>query len=238
MEIKSMGEHMSTSPKAIFNRAKKEGRKLLTIDESFEVLKSYKIPIASYKVVKNKEDAIKFANKLGYPVVLKAISKKITHKTDVGAISLNLRSEETTLQAFDEILKNMKKAKVKVDGILVQKAINGGQDIMIGGKKDPQFGQTIAFGPGGIFVEAFEDLSFRVVPITKTDAEEMMKETKGYKILAGFRGKKYDTNELAEILMKVSRLLNENQNITELDINPIIVLQKGATAVDARIILE
>jgi len=175
---------------------------------------------------------------LGYPVVLKAISKKVSHKTDVGAIFLSLYSEKAVQDAFDEISKNVKKAKAKLDSVLVQKMIVGGQEIMIGGKKDPQFGQTIAFGLGGIFVEVLEDVAFRVVPITKKDAEKMMKEIKGYKILSGFRGKKYDTGAIVDALMKISKMLDENQNIAELDLNPIIALPKGTIAVDARIILE
>lgn len=224
--------------KIIFNKAKKEDRKILTIDESFEVLKEYRIPVADYAVVKSKSDAVEAAKQLGYPVVLKAISKKVSHKTDVGAIFLSLYSEKAVQDAFDEISKNVKKAKAKLDSVLVQKMIVGGQEIMIGGKKDPQFGQTIAFGLGGIFVELLEDVAFRVVPITKKDAEKMMKEIKGYKILSGFRGKKYDTGAIIDALMKISKMLDENQNIAELDLNPIIALPKGTIAVDARIVLE
>jgi acetyl-CoA synthetase (ADP-forming) len=224
--------------KTIFNKAKKEDRKILTIDESFEVLKEYRIPVADYVVVKSKSDAVEAAKQLGYPVVLKAISKKVSHKTDVGAIFLSLYSEKAVQDAFDEISKNVKKAKAELDSVLVQKMIVGGQEIMIGGKKDPQFGQTIAFGLGGIFVEVLEDVAFRVVPIKKEDAEKMMKEIKGYKILSGFRGKKYDTGAIVDALMKISKMLDENQNIVELDLNPIIALPKGTIAVDARIILE
>ena len=224
--------------KIIFNKAKKEDRKILTIDESFEVLKEYRIPIADYAVVKNKSNAVDAANQLGYPVVLKAISKKVSHKTDIGAIFLSLYSEKAVQDAFDEISKNVEKAKAKLDSVLVQKMISGGQEIMIGGKKDPQFGQTIAFGLGGIFVEVLEDVAFRVVPIKKEDAEKMMKEIKGYKILSGFRGKKYDIDAIMDTLMKISKMLDENQNIAELDLNPIIALPKGTIVVDARIILE
>lgn len=225
-------------PKAIFSKLHKEGRKLLTLEESLEVLKQYKIPVADYAVAKSKEEAVKAAKRLGYPVVLKAISKKVTHKTDVGALALNLSSEEAVRKAFAEISKNIEKVKTKEDGMLVQKMVSGGIEVIIGGKKDSQFGQTIAFGLGGVFVETFEDVAFRIVPITKADAEEMMKDTRGYKILTGFRGKIYDTEALADALIKVSKLLDENQNIAELDINPVIVLPKGTVAVDARIVLE
>jgi acyl-CoA synthetase (NDP forming) len=135
----------------------------------------------------------------------------------------------------------VKKASADFGGVLIQPMVGAdsyAQEIIIGGKKDPQFGQTIAFGLGGVFVEVFEDISFRVVPIENHDAESMMKETKGYKILSGHRGKTYDIKSVEEVLMKTSKLLEENEGIAELDINPLMVLKKGALAVDGRIILE
>lgn len=220
---------------------KKEGSKVLTITESFEMLKKYKIPIADYEIAKTADDAAKAAKKIGYPVVLKAISKKAIHKTDIGGIILDIKSEKEVPTAFDKIKKNLKKVGADFGGVVVQEMVGGGtdsQEIIIGGKKDPQFGQTIAFGLGGVFVEIFEDITFRVVPITTKDAEEMIKEIKGYKILSGYRGKKYDTVALSNILLKVSKLLEENEDIVELDINPIMALPKGAVAVDARAVIK
>jgi len=224
----------------IFARAKKEGRKLLTLDESFDALKAYKIPVAGYAVARNANEAARAAEKIGYPVVLKIISKKITHKTDVGGVILGLRSAEDVRTAFEKISKNMKRAKVRLESVLVQKMVDGGQQVIVGGKKDSQFGQTVVFGAGGIYVEAFEDVSVRVTPLTSKDAEEMIKETKVYKTLENFRGKMYDTDAVVDVLLKVSKLLDENQGVVELDVNPVVVLPKnmGAVAVDARIVLQ
>jgi acyl-CoA synthetase (NDP forming) len=116
--------------------------------------------------------------------------------------------------------------------------VGDGLEIIVGGKKDAQFGQTVMFGLGGIFVEVFGDVSFRVVPIEKKDALEMMQETKGYKILKGYRGKKHDVNAVADVLVKVSKFLEKNDEVAEMDINPLIVLPHGAVGADARIIVE
>lgn len=221
----------------------KKGRskkvKVLDITESFDLLKKYRIPVADYGIAKTADSAIKSAKNIGYPVVLKAISKKATHKTEAGGLIFDIDSDKEVKAAFDKLKKNMKKVKADFGGVVVQKMIGrGSQEVIIGGKEDPQFGQTIAFGLGGIFVEVFEDVTFRVVPIEKRDAEEMIKEIKAYKVLSGYRGKKYDTKAVSEILMKVSKLLEENKNVVELDINPIMVLKRGAVAVDARVIIE
>lgn len=213
--------------------------KTLSITESFDLLKKYRIPIADYTVAKTPDAAAKAAKEIGYPVVLKAISKKATHKTEVGGLVFDIDSDKEARVAFGKIKKNMKKAKADFGGVVVQKMIGrDSQEVLIGGKRDPQFGQTIAFGLGGVFVEVFEDIAFRIVPIEKKDADEMIKEIKAYKVLSGYRGKKYDTGAVSSILMKVSTLLDENKTIAELDINPVMVLPKGAFAVDARIVIE
>lgn len=213
---------------------------ILAIDKSLKLLEKYKIPLAKYALVKNENQAKKIANKIGYPVVLKAISPQVIHKTDLGAIVTNIKTEEKIVENYKKIISNVKKKipKAKIQGVLVQKMIEGGQEVIVGGKKDKQFGQTIAFGLGGVFVEVMEDISFRVVPITRKHAEEMIQEIKGYKVLKGYRGKAYDTNSLIDILLKTSKLLEKNQKIKELDINPVIVLKKGAVAVDARVVVE
>lgn len=224
----------------IFKKVKKDKRKNLLEFEAREVLEHYKIPVAKWKLVKKVTDAIEFSKKNGFPLVLKIVSKDIVHKTDVGGVFLNLNSEKEVEQAFNQIMRNVKKHKPKagIDGILVQKMIGEGQQIIIGGKKDPQFGQVLMFGGGGVLVELLEDVAFRVVPVNKRDAEEMMEETKVYQILKGFRGKKYDVNSVLNILLKTSKLLEQNPEITELDLNPIIVLPKNAFAVDARIVVD
>lgn len=227
-------------PKAIFKKVKRDKRKNLLEFEAREVLGHYKIPVAKWKLAKKVTEAAAFSKKIGFPVVLKIVSKDIIHKTDVGGIFLNLNSEKEVEKAFNQIIKNVKKHKPKarIDGILVQKMIEEGQQVIIGGKKDPQFGQVLMFGGGGVLVELLEDVTFRVVPVNKRDAEEMMQETKVYQILKGFRGKKYDVNSVLNILLKTSKLLEQNPEITELDLNPIIVLPKNAFTVDARIVVD
>jgi acetyl-CoA synthetase (ADP-forming) len=227
-------------PKAIFKKVKREKRKNLLEFEAREILEHYKIPVAKWKLVKKVKEAIAFSKKIGFPVVLKIVSKDIIHKTDVGGIFLNLNSEREVEQAFNQILKNVRKnaPRAKIDGILVQKMIEEGQQVIIGGKKDPQFGQVLMFGGGGVLVELLEDVAFRVVPVSKRDVEEMMQETKVYQILKGYRGKKYDVNSVLNILLKTSKLLEQNPEIVELDLNPVIVLPKNAFAVDARIVVD
>ena len=214
--------------------------KVLKVDETLNFLKSHGIPVAKFILVKKFEEALNFVSKVGFPVVLKVVSPQIIHKTDVGGIYLNIRSKPELQRAFSEVLTNVRKKvpKARIEGFLVQKMVENGQEIIIGSKKDEQFGHAIMFGLGGIFVEVFEDVSLRIVPISRKDAEEMIKEVKAYKILKGHRGKKYDVQALIKILLKTSRILEKNSRIKELDINPIIVLKKGAFAVDARIILE
>ena len=213
---------------------------VLTIEKSFKLLEKYKIPLAKYGLAKNEKQAIKIANKIGYPVVLKIVSPQVIHKTDVGGREVDIKSDEMLEKAYKKIVSNVKKKipKATIQGMLVQKMIEDGQEIIIGGKWDEQFHSTILFGIGGIFTEVYQDTSVRVVPITKNDAEEMVQEIKGYKILQGYRGKRYDVNSLVDILLKTSRMLEKNPKIKELDINPVMVLKKGAFAVDARIVVE
>jgi acetyl-CoA synthetase (ADP-forming) len=229
------------SLKEIFKKVKKSRRNNLTELEAREVLTHYKIPVVEGEVVRTIESAKKFVERSGYPVVLKVVSRQIVHKTDVGGVMLNIRNEKELYQAYHQIIKNIEKnaPNARIDGFFIQKMMPRDREVIIGGKQDPTFGQTIAFGFGGIFVEVFEDVSFRIVPITKEDAVKMIKEIKAYKILKGYRGKKpVDFKALVDILLKTSRMLEENPEIKELDINPIFALPSGAFAGDARIIIE
>jgi len=227
-------------PSQIFKKVKRDKRKILFESEAREILGYYKIPVPKWNVVKKVANAVTFSKKIGFPVALKIVSREIIHKTDVGGVFLNLNSEKEVEQAFNQIIKNVKKHKPKarIDGILVQKMIKDGQEVIVGGKKDTQFDQVLMFGGGGVLVELIEDTSFRVIPVNKKDAEEMMQETKVYQILKGFRGKKYDVNSVLNILLKTSKLLEQNPEISELDLNPVIVLPKNAFVVDARIAVE
>lgn len=212
--------------------------KVLDILESQKILERHKIPFAKSYTAKNVDAAIIAANNIGYPVALKVVSKEAVHKTDVGGVVVGIQNDEELEKAFIKIVNSVKQKirGAKIDGIMVQKLIDGTQTI-IGGKLDPTFGHVILFGLGGIFVELIEDVSFRIVPINKLDAAEMISETKAGKLFSGFRGKKSDAEAVKEILLRVSKLLENNPKITELDINPLMVMQKGAVAVDARVVV-
>ena len=229
------------SPKEIFKKVKNSRRNNLTEFEAREVLDYYVIPIVKGEIIKSLEGAKKFVEKIGYPVVLKVVSRQIIHKTEVGGVVINIRNEKELYQAYHQIIKNVEKKapKAKIDGFFIQEMLPNDREVIVGGKKDPTFGQTIAFGLGGVFVEVLEDVSFRVVPITKQDAIEMLKEIKALKILKGYRGKpSVDFEALVDVLLKTSKMLEENPEINELDINPIFALTDRAVAGDARIIVE
>ncbi len=209
--------------------------------EAKAVCLEYGIPVTKFRVAKNAEEAIRFARETGYPVVLKIISPDIVHKFDVGGVILNLESAEEVRDAYKRILQNVKSQKpnAEITGILIQEMAPPSTEIIVGATKDPQFGPAVMFGLGGIFVEVLKDVSFRIAPITKTDAEEMINEVKGYPILGGYRGQPpADINVIVEILLKTSKLVTDHPEIKELDLNPILVYEKGAKTVDARIILE
>jgi len=226
--------------KSILKKIRKEKRNFLLETEAREVLSEYKIPFAKWAFVKTPSQALEEAKKIGYPLVMKVVSKDIIHKTEVGGVIVNLKSSEEVKNAFEKIMKNVKKhkPKAKIEGMLLSKMVEEGKQVIVGGIKDPQFGHAIMFGAGGIYTELFGDISFRLIPIKRKDAEEMIAETKIYEVLKGYRGEKYDIEALIKILLNVSKFLEENEEVKELDINPIMVYQKGAIAVDARIIVE
>lgn len=225
----------------IISTARKEGRTALTEIEAKKLLSEAGIACTEIKLAKTVKEAIAAAKKMGFPVVLKIVSHDILHKTDVGGVKLNLNSEAEVEQAFDEIMKSAKKHKPKaiIEGISVQPMAKSGIEVIIGMSKDQQFGPVLMFGLGGILVEVLKDVSFRIVPLTKRDARDMIKEIKGYPILQGYRGHEPANIELLEdILLKVSEFVEKQPDIKELDINPIFAYKDGALALDARVILE
>lgn len=228
------------NPKQIFAKVRREKRKNLLEPEARMVLEHYRIPMPKWKVVRNAKEAGEFADKIGYPVALKIVSKDILHKSDVGGVAVFLDNRKSIEDSFVQIMKKVKKNahKAKIEGIIISKMIEQSHPVIVGGIKDPVFGSTLMFGHGDIYVQLMEDVSFRVLPIDRKEAEGMMKETKVYEILKGYRGHPVDHNAVVDILMKTAKLLEQNQEIKELDMNPIFVLKKGAYAVDARIILE
>ncbi len=215
--------------------------KLLSYTETLNLLSSYGIPLARGEIAKSPDEASKIAEQIGFPVVLKVVSPQVVHKTEAGAVKLKLTSSEEVKKAFQEIVENVKRydSRAEIEGVLVQEMVEDGVETIIGVSRDPQFGPVILFGLGGIFVEVLRDVSLRLPPLTVYDAEEMVREIKGYRLLEGFRGRpKADVKALVELLLKVSRMVVElKDRILEMDLNPVMVRAEGlgAKVVDARI---
>ncbi len=206
------------------------------------ILAHYDIPIVREEVATSLEEALAIAREIGLPAVLKVLSPDILHKTEARVVRLGIISEEDVKKAYGEILENAKayKPDATIDGILVQEMVRGGTEVIVGMSHDPQFGPTVMFGLGGIFVEVYRDVSLRVVPLTRADAEEMIDEVKGSALLGGYRGRqKGDVEGIIDVILKISRLaMDLGEEVRELDINPLIVLEegRGVKAADALIV--
>ena len=225
----------------IFSKVERESRKSLLEPEAKTVCMAYGIPTTKFKVAINDREAVKFAEKIGYPVVLKIVSPDIIHKSDVGGVIINIKDAKDVQSAYKQIMDNVKKHKpdAKIVGMLVQEMASQSTEVIVGATKDPQFGPTLMFGLGGIFVEILKDVTFRIAPVIEDEAREMIKEVKAYPVLKGYRNMPpADIEAIVRILLNTSRLVMEHQEIKELDLNPIMVYEKGAKTVDARIILE
>jgi len=226
---------------SIIEKAKNASRTLLNEIESKVLLSEAGIPVVETKLATSKQEAIAISKKLGFPVALKIVSPEITHKSDVGGVKLDLKTSKQVEAAYEEILSavNQKYPHAVIDGVSVQKMARPGTEVIVGMTKDAQFGPVLMFGLGGILVELLKDVSFRIVPFEREDAREMIREIKGYPILEGFRGREpADVSILEEILLKISRFVDDHPEIKELDLNPIFAYRDGAVTVDARIILE
>lgn len=233
---------MKESPTSnILRKATEEGRKALLETEAKRVCLEYHIPTTGFGLAKSGPDAVSIAESIGYPVVLKIVSPDIIHKSDVGGVIVGPRNMSDVRQGYNKIMENVRKhcPDARIEGISVQEMAPAGIEVIVGSIKDPQFGSTIMFGLGGIFVEILKDVSFRIAPLAEVDAEEMVRELRAYPLLKGYRNTHpVDLRAVAGILMNTSRLVMENPEIKELDFNPIMVYEKGAKTVDARIILE
>jgi acetyl-CoA synthetase (ADP-forming) len=225
----------------IINQAKAEGRKALLEPEAKTICAEYGVSVNKFSLATNEKEAVEQAEKIGYPIVLKIVSQDIIHKSDAGGVKVNLKTAAEVEAAYKTILENAKKYKAdaKIDGIIVQEMAPQGTEVIVGAVKDPQFGPTVMFGLGGIFVELLKDVNFRVAPLTIVDAKEMITQLQAFPLLNGYRGSEpRDIDALAQILCDVSKLILDNPEIKELDLNPVMAYPKGAKTVDARIILE
>lgn len=213
------------------------GQNVLTEFESKELLKEIGIAIPAQKLTKTKDDTVAAAQEIGYPVVMKLMAEDVVHKSDTGAVKLNIKTKDDAEKAFNDLMKIESKSEKKIS---VQKMADEPiTELIIGMTTDAQFGPALMFGIGGILVELLEDVSFRIAPITEYDAKEMIHEIKGFPILDGYRGKpKADIDAIVDTLLKISDLVTKNEEIYEMDLNPVFIYQKGLICVDARIILK
>lgn len=222
----------------IVKEAAREGRNLLE-PEAVQVLKDSGIRMQPFYFAKSKEDAIVGADEIGYPVVLKVVSPQIIHKSDYGGVKLNLSSPDEVSQAYDEIISTVKQKApdAEIKGVIITPFLKGGTEVIVGMLRDPQFGPVVMFGLGGVFVEVFKDVSFRVAPFDRDEALKMIAETKAYTILRGTRGSQSkDIDALADLLVKIGEIVVSNPEIKEMDLNPVAVFENGLAVLDARII--
>ena len=222
---------------------RERGAGWLSTEETRMVLNALHLPLAQGGVAKSPKEALGLARDIGFPVAVKLASHRIVHKTEIGCVRLNLTGEAAVRKAFEEIRKRLAKEGnlEAMEGVLVQSMILRGVEVMVGVTQDPLFGPLIAFGLGGIHVEILGDVCFRVTPLTDRDAGEMVQEIRGYRLLQGYRGQgPADVEAIQEVLLRISRLVEEAAEITELDLNPVFALPpgEGCRIVDARIRVE
>lgn len=226
---------------SISKKAKEEERTKLTEIESKEIVKEAGVPVIETRLARTEEEAALVSKAIGFPVALKIASPDLIHKSDSGGVKLDLKSVSEVKAAYKDIMEKVSQQyrDAVLQGVSVQKMARPGTEVIVGTSKDPQFGPIIMFGLGGIFVEVLRDVSFRIIPVNQRDAEEMIREIKGYPLLQGYRGKEpANISALVEIILKVSKLIEEKPEIKDLELNPIFAYGDGALAVDARIILE
>jgi len=216
--------------KKIFDKVKQEKRQNLLEEEGQEILRAYGLPLPQSALAKTEQEAVKIAKKIGYPVVLKIVSPQIIHKSDAGGVKVNIQNDKDARSAFKEIIKNAKKynKNAVIKGVLVVEMVKGGKEMIIGSKQEPGFGPVLMLGMGGIYVEILKDVTFRLAPVTDKEAEDMITSIKTKKLLEGVRGEKpSDLAKLSECIQRLSQLVTDFTEIKELDMNPVLVMEKG-----------
>jgi acyl-CoA synthetase (NDP forming) len=204
----------------------------MTLIEDFALLEKNGFSLLPYKLAKTEDAAAEAAAKIGYPVALKIVSPEIEHKTDVGGVKTNIKNPEALRISFRDIMQGARGRKVH--GILVQKMARKGVELIVGGKKDAQFGHMIVLGMGGIYVEIFRDVSARICPVAAQDVEEMVAELKTHPLLEGARGKKpIDKKTLVRLVLKACGFM-QKEDIKEMDLNPVVCDDRGCDIIDAR----
>ena len=235
------GSQAATTVRKVLDAVKADGRNSLTAPEGKLVCDAYGIPVPQEGVAKSAADASKLASGMGFPVVMKIVSPDILHKTEAGGVIVGVKNAADAEKAYDTILANAKKYKAdaKIEGIQVQQMLMGGTEVIVGSITDASFGKLVAFGLGGVLVEVLKDVTFRLAPVTRFEAMEMIREIRAFKVLDGARGKpKADIDALADAIVRLSALaLDLRDTVAEIDINPLFVLPagRGVVAADALI---
>jgi acyl-CoA synthetase (NDP forming) len=222
--------------------ARAAGRSSLDAAECRALLEAYGVPVVPQTIAADPADAVAFAERAGYPVALKVVSPDILHKTDVGGVLLGVADADGVRAGFARVVENARCARPDADirGVLVQPMVTGGQEVIVGVTRDPTFGPLVMFGLGGVYVEALKDVSFRLAPLARADAEEMIGEVRAARLLAGLRGAPpADGAALVDAIVRIGRLAADCPEIAEMDVNPLAVFAtgQGALALDARVVL-
>jgi len=226
---------------SIIEKATKEGRKVLLEPEAEKIFSCYGIPVPAGGVARGEKEALDIARQIGFPLVMKIVSPQVIHKTDVGGVRVGIEREEEVSSSYRSIVEGIRERipQAEILGVLLQKmAPPGGREVIIGGMRDATFGPTVMFGLGGVWVEALQDVSFRIAPIDEGESLSMIREIKGYPILKGVRGQKsIHFDKLAKSISALSHLISDFPQIKEIDANPIYTYPEDILCVDARIIL-
>ena len=217
------------------------GRSVALPDESLAMVNLFGIDVPDYALVKTAEEAVEVSKEIGFPLVLKIASQDVIHKSDIGGVIINLKNVEEVERNYNKVLYNLKRVvpDSRIGGVLIQKQLPEATHLIVGGVCDEQFGPAVMFGLGGVFVELFKDVSFRIAPVTEAEAMEMVKEIKAYPILSGYRGsKKLDIEQVTKTIINISELITNISTIKEVELNPLFAYKKSVKAVDARVILK
>ncbi|MBI2856142.1 MAG: acetate--CoA ligase family protein [Chloroflexi bacterium] len=225
----------------VLQKARSDGRSVLNEVESKELLNEAGIPVMETRLARSRAEAVRIAQELGLPAVLKIVSPDVVHKSDVGGVKVGLNSARQVQEAYDSIISSVRQAvpSASIQGVSVQKMAPPGVEVIIGASTDPQFGHVVMFGMGGVLVEVLKDVALRLVPLTPRDAREMIREIKSFQILEGYRGAPpSDIGKLEAAILDLSRFLESHPEVREVDLNPVFCYPQGIVAVDARVVLE